>query len=74
MRDSLSPVIIRHRKNLTEKTMRKIAKLFPEQIRVEFQKVTYEDNRLYGMEGSSYWGGRPLDVNIVSMPGSINGL
>lgn len=37
-----SPVIIRHRSKLTGKEMKKIAKLFPKQVRVEFQEVDWE--------------------------------
>ena len=37
-----SPVIIRHRGELEEKDMVKMADLFPKNIRVEFQEVDYE--------------------------------
>jgi hypothetical protein len=43
--DSNSPVIIRHRGELDEPTMLKIAALFPEQIRVEFQQVYWEGEK-----------------------------
>jgi len=50
MLDSFSPVIIYHRKKLSGKDMRKISALFPKWIRVEFQEVDYEGQRviLYG--------------------------
>ena len=62
MADSFSPIIINYRGEvLPEETMKEIADLFPENIRVEFQQVTYEGeiNRLYGrgdfiMYGKTY--------------------
>ena len=61
-----SPVIIAHR-GITRNEMRKITKLFPKNIRVEFQEVEYEGERtsIYGF-GST----RPIKVDICSMPGS----
>ena len=50
MLDSFSPVVIRHRKPLPMKDRKKIQKLFPKWIRIEFQEVDYEGERveLYG--------------------------
>jgi len=61
MADSLSPVIILHRKSLSGKEMVKMAKLFPRHIRVEFQEIKYkgEKTAIYGrgdfiMYGATY--------------------
>jgi len=61
MATSDSPVIVHHRGELSSKEMIKYAKLFPKNIRVEFQKVEYEGENyiLYGrgdllMYGSTY--------------------
>ena len=61
MASSLSPVIIRHRKPLTGREMKKISKLFPKWIRVEFQETDKEGEaiNLYGrgdfiMYGDTY--------------------
>ena len=72
MADSFSPVIIHHRKSLPMKDRKAIVKLFPKWIRVEFQEVEFEGERviLYGrgdfiMYGSTYakW---PIEVQIVN--------
>lgn len=69
---SNSPIIIAHRGEITRKEMKKIMKLFPDNIRVEFQHVEYEGERvnLYGGEGSYLWD-RPLRVVIKGLPGSV---
>lgn len=61
MSTSDSPVIVHHRGELSGKEMVKYAKLFPKNIRVEFQKVEYEGEHysLYGrgdhlMYGNTY--------------------
>ena len=64
---SFSPVIVRHRKGMTDKQRRKIVKMFPKWIRVEFQETELPSNlsRLYGFGGygtpprdaiQAYWG------------------
>lgn len=47
---SLSPIIVQHRKYLEKKIRHKIQRLFPPWIRVEFQEVDFEGERvnLYG--------------------------
>ena len=64
MADSFSPVIIDHREPLPMRDRKKIVKLFPKWIRVEFQQVNYEGERvnLYGrgdfiMYGTTYFKG-----------------
>ena len=46
MLDSFSPIIIRHREPLPLKDRHKIQKLFPKWIRIEFQEVHYEGERV----------------------------
>ena len=41
-----SAVIIRHREPLSGKEMRKMAKLFPKHVRIEFQEVFFEGSRV----------------------------
>ncbi len=64
---SFSPIIVRHRKGMTDKQRKKIVKMFPKYIRVEFQETELPANlsRIYGFGsyGSSsndaiqaYWG------------------
>jgi len=63
---SLSPVIIRHREPLPIKDRIKIGKLFPKWIRIEFQEIYYEGERvdLYGGRGNNTWG--PLITADIS--------
>ncbi len=63
---SFSPVIVRHRKGMTEKQRTQIVAMFPEHIRVEFQETELPANlsRIYGFGGygnttdaiQAYWG------------------
>ena len=48
---SFSPVIVRHRKGMTDEQRATIVAMFPEFIRVEFQETELEANlsRLYGL-------------------------
>ena len=46
MLNSFSPVIVKHRKPLPMKDRKKVWKLFPKWIRVEFQEVYYEGERV----------------------------
>ena len=60
--DSNSAIVIRHRDILTGKEMMKIAKLFPKNIRVEFQEITFEG------EMSIVTGSHPVHQDNVICP------
>ena len=61
MMDSFSPIIVRHREVLSLKDRRRIQKLFPKWIRIEFQEVKYE-----GEITSLYGEGRLLSAQDIS--------
>ena len=72
MATSLSPVVVHHRGKLTGKEMVKYARLFPKDIRVEFQEVDWEGEiyHLYGRGDFLMYGGMygtyPVPINDVS--------
>ncbi len=70
MRDSFSPVIYRHRDPLPMSDRKKIGKLFPPWIRVEFQQVTYkgEITSLYGRGDNTIVAGNPVKVDLSNSP------
>ena len=47
---SNSPIVIRFRGKITEEEMERISKLFPRDIRVEFQEVGYEGEQVIILE------------------------
>lgn len=59
MATSDSPVIVYHREKLSDKEMIKYAKLFPKNIRVEYQEITEpgEHYRVYGRGDFILYGG-----------------
>lgn len=78
MQSSLSPVIVMHRCKLSKEKMIEYAKLFPENIRVEFQEVKYEGEKyqLYGkgdliMYGTSYMR-KPIPIVIEKVRKGTN--
>ena len=76
MASSFSPIIIHHREPLPMKDRKRIQKLFPKWIRIEFQQVEYEGEQvlLYGRGDFLMYGlpyvSHPVKVQIE--PTQIN--
>ncbi len=70
MQDSFSPIVYRHRDRLPLSDRKKIAKLFPRWIRIEFQQVAYEGEMvtLYGRGDNAMMATAPVKVHLDGLP------